>query len=276
MNDLIERYEYKYLVPEHQLPWLRDMLQTVCRRDRFSGTDGRYRVRSLYLDTDQLDLYQANGREQRDRFKARIRCYPGIDGPVFLEIKRRVGDVILKSRAPVSPDAWLELVRGNPRALDALPANTRRNAEQFLLRVQQHHLRPSLLVEYEREAYASEFDAYARVTFDRNILAQPKERLELNADGTRWRSVDDAARTFAGQPVSLLELKFERRPPAWMVGMVQRLELVRRSFSKYAHGVRGALDSPQLRTATEEAGAPTSATLRGLSAAEKASTTRTE
>jgi len=48
--------------------------------------------------------------------------------------------------------------------------------------------------------------------------------------------------------VCVLELKFERRPPAWMSQMVQRLGLVRYSFSKYCYGVTNELTLPEVRT----------------------------
>jgi hypothetical protein len=92
-------------------------------------------------------------------------------------------------------------------------------------------------VEYEREAFASVIDGYARVTLDRRVVCQPATRLDLDAWATSWRPVDHDARTSMGEPVFVLELKFERRPPRWMVDLVRRLDLVRRSFSKYCFSV---------------------------------------
>ncbi len=251
MDDIIERYEYKYLIPESVIPAIRAAVRTTSRIDRYSGPDGTYRIRSLYFDTDHYDLYWANDREQPDRFKLRARIYPGKESPVFLEVKRRVLDVIIKSRAAVSLDRWRDVLAGNEAALAALSPSPRTSAGKFLARYHRHHIRPVLLVEYEREAYISEIDSYARLTFDRKIAVQEQDKLDLDAVPTRWRAIDHRAQTRTEEPVCVLELKFERRPPRWMVALVQRLDLIRYSFSKYCYGVTAELTLPDVRRSSE-------------------------
>ena len=248
MENIIERYEYKYLVPERLVPAIRAVVRTTSKIDRYADPDGNYVIRSLYCDTDRFDLYWANDREQADRFKMRIRCYPGKKSPVFLEVKRRVMDVIVKSRAAVPADSWRDVLAGKEAALAALSPSARAGALSFISRYHRHHLHPVMLVEYTREAYVSEIDAYARLTFDRKIIIQPQDKLDLEADPRRWRAVDHTLQTRTLEPVCVLELKFERRPPAWMVSFVKRLDLVRYSFSKYCYGVTAELTLPEART----------------------------
>lgn len=252
--DVIERYEYKYLVPERLVPSIRETALAIGRLDRYANADGSYRIRSLYFDTPQYDLFWANEREQKDRFKVRARTYPGKKSPVFLEVKRRFQDVIIKSRAAVPATEWRELLeRGRPDTLAALAPGARKGADRFLGALHRHHLVPRLLVDYEREAYESTLDKYARLTFDRRVVSQRMETLDLDADETRWRPVDHPVQTRTMEPVCVLELKFERRPPAWMVALVRRLELVRYSFSKYCYGVTAQLTLPESRSARIEA-----------------------
>ncbi|WP_080682331.1 polyphosphate polymerase domain-containing protein [Sorangium cellulosum] len=251
----MERYEFKYLVPERLVPAIRATARSVGRADKYANEDGSYRIRSLYFDTRGHDLYWANAREQRDRFKVRARTYPGKKSPVFLEVKRRVQDVIIKSRACVPADEWRELVeRGNPAALERLAPGVRKGAEKFIGAIHRHDLRPTVLVDYEREAYESTLDRYARITFDRRVVCQRKEALDLEASDRGWRPVDHPVQTNTHEPVCVLELKFERRPPAWMVALVRRLELVRRSFSKYCYSVNAQLMLPDVRSARIEGG----------------------
>ncbi len=128
--DVIERYEFKYLVPERLVPAIRATACAIGRLDRYAGPGGVYRIRSLYLDTRGFDLYWANAREQRDRFKLRVRTYPGKTSPAFLEVKRRVQDVIIKSRAAVPASEWRDLLApGRPASLDRLPPGARKAAE---------------------------------------------------------------------------------------------------------------------------------------------------
>jgi SPX domain protein involved in polyphosphate accumulation len=238
-------------VPERLVPAIRAAAHAVCRPDKYADEGGTYRIRSLYFDTSRLDLFWANDREQKDRFKVRARTYPGKDSPTFLEVKRRFQDVIVKSRGAVPAAGWQELlVRGRPSALAQLSPGPRKAAERFLGVFHRHHLRPTLLVDYDREAYESTLDTYARLTFDRKIVCQRRETLDLEAPAVqRWRPVDHPAPTRTQEPVCVLELKFERRPPAWMVALVRRLDLVRFSFSKYCYGVTAQLTLPDARAA---------------------------
>jgi len=243
--DLIERYEHKFLVAERLVPAIRSFARSTSTLDRYARADGAYSIRSLYFDTPSLGLYAANGREQGYRFKVRARMYPDAPaGPCFLEVKRRCLDVIVKTRAPVPCDRWREAIDCDGATLDALTERSRTAVLSFASKVHSHHLEPVLLVQYEREAYVSEIDSYARLTLDREIRVQPMTALDFEADPRRWRLVDHAAQTRSTGSVAVLELKFERRPPAWMDTMVQRLELVRLSFSKYCYGIANELVLP--------------------------------
>jgi SPX domain protein involved in polyphosphate accumulation len=252
LDEIIERYEFKYLVPERLVPEIRATALTTSKIDRYADSDGTYLIRSLYFDTPRFDLYWANDREQGDRYKMRARVYPGKKSPVFLEVKRRVKDVIIKTRAPVPADAWLDVIAGREGALSALSPSVRTGSINFIKRVHRHHLNPVALIEYEREAYVSEVDSYARLTFDRKITVQPRDRLDFEAIPGRWRAVDHVMKTQTPEPVCVLELKFERRPPSWMAAFVKRLGLNRYSFSKYCYGVTAELTLPELRSVRQE------------------------
>jgi SPX domain protein involved in polyphosphate accumulation len=253
--DIVERYEHKFLVPERIVPEIRSFAQSTSRLDSYARDDGTYLIRSLYFDTPSFDLFMANEREQARRFKARVRMYPGAASPYFLEVKQRVLDVIVKTRAPVPRDHWRQAIDCDSATLEMLPERSRAAVFAFASKVHAHHLAPVLLVEYEREAYVSEVDSYARLTFDRKICVQEQTELDLDADDKRWRSIDHVAQTRTSEPIVVLELKFERRPPAWMHALVRRLELLRWSFSKYCYGLRNELTLPSTDRAATLQGA---------------------
>jgi SPX domain protein involved in polyphosphate accumulation len=243
--EIVERYEYKFLVEESLIPCIRSFARSTSRLDPHARADGAYTIRSLYFDTAAFDLYAANQREQASRFKVRARMYPDVpSGPHFLEVKNRRIDVIVKTRAHVPCSAWQRAVECDPDVIGSLRERSRAAAAAFAAKVHGFHLRPVLLVEYEREAYVSELDSYARVTLDRRISVQSKTELDFDADPKRWRPIDHPFQTRTTEPITVLELKFERRPPAWMHAMVRKLELVRRSFSKYCYGLTNELGSP--------------------------------
>jgi hypothetical protein len=70
----------------------------------------------------------------------------------------------------------------------------------------------------------------------------------INANNVRSLYIDHTAQTRTAEPVTVLELKFERQPPAWMVALVKRLDLIRYSFSKYCDGVNAELTLPGERS----------------------------
>lgn len=236
MDAPLQRREFKYLLDLHELPHLQRLLAPHCRPDPYAGPDGTYLIRSLYLDTWDYRLFLANEREAPVRYKARVRTYPEWPGaPVFLEIKSRVSDVIHKTRAKVARDGWTDHLRaGCPGAAD--PA-----LQAFQLRASEHGLQPTALVQYARYAWKGIEEDYARVSVDVRIQCQERHRLDLEASDRYWRPIDSTAVTLTPTVVSVLELKFAGTPPWWMQSLVQQLDLIRHSYSKYCNAVRSTL-----------------------------------
>ena len=72
-----------------------------------------YPVHSLYLDTSGLVLFRSTIDGLKNRFKLRIRFYDDNPRhPAFLEIKRRLTDVICKERAAVTREGVRLLLEG--------------------------------------------------------------------------------------------------------------------------------------------------------------------
>ncbi len=251
VRPFLRRTEYKYLIPNHLVPPIRRTLQGICRPDPHARSDGFYSVRSLYLDTAALDLYWANEHEKGDRFKARIRCYPGTNTYVFLEVKARSGDAIIKTSATVKTDRWKDVIEtSDGMDREALNPDQRRQAEHFLALVHTYHLEPKVLVEYDREAYVSSVDDYARVTLDRKIKGQMKKHLDLSVSPAQWRLIDHPVRTTTAESVWILELKFGQAVPVWMSALVRGFELSRFEFSKYCYSLGELLSLPGLRASS--------------------------
>ena len=247
---LIERREFKFLIDATTMSAVRDAIRPFCALDRHaaSAKDQRYLIESLYLDTRDFALFHANEVELKDRLKLRVRHYPGAGEQVFLEVKRRYHDVILKTRGRVAADAWPRLL-ADPffptHLLGSDPA-----VERFVALAHTHHAVPVSLVRYAREAWASVVDDYARVTFDTRIEAQPADRFAFAPDPCAWRALDDAENLGNHASLVVLELKFTSQAPSWMMHLVQRLDLWRRAFSKYGSAVRATHGAPSRRTPT--------------------------
>ena len=81
-----QRFELKYLVHEAITPALRDFVSSYLELDDFASgrPDMSYPVHSLYLDSDDLQTYQAAVNGVRNRFKLRLRYYnDDPDAPVY-------------------------------------------------------------------------------------------------------------------------------------------------------------------------------------------------
>lgn len=245
-TEVLDRREFKYLVPEGMAQDIIHAISSVCARDPYAGPSGMYTIRSLYLDSNKFGCYWANEREQADRFKCRIRSYPPLSNYVWFEVKARSLDAIHKTRVRIPGEDWQALV-DNPtmKRLEKIPMPGRPYAERFLALVHTHHLVPKVLVDYEREAFFSEVDDYARVTFDRSIRCQVQENLSVGAKENAWRVVDQPVVTHTAEPMCVVELKFGAMVPRWMSVLVQNFELLRYSFSKYCYSVDAQLLLPR-------------------------------
>lgn len=246
----LQRREYKCLIDERTVERVRRYIAGFCTIDPYAAERGRYTIDTLYLDTPALDTYWATVEDRGDRYKLRVRGYPDASrAPVFLEVKRRVGDTILKTRAAVS-GGWAH-------ALDSagvLPPDgkQRRAFDNFICHYHAKPMLPAVLVRYEREPYFSLIDEYARVTFDRCLAFQSAAELSLVPERGHWTYVDHAAAQRGLAPSSstvLLELKFTSLAPAWMRQMVHTLDLQRLSFCKYTRAIEALRCTPVPRTA---------------------------
>ncbi len=234
------RRELKYAVTEAQAQRLMDYVAPYCLEDPHApGPREDYTVTSLYLDTERLDHYWAKKTLQPVRMKVRVRTY-GRDagGVVFVEVKRRYGDVIVKSRARVPRDVWSGLVEGRaPTDWNFLRPADVAALEDFHTQVVRQRLGPVVAVRYERTALVGRVDPGFRITFDRQLRSQRTDVPLLPAADVGYRAIDFGVLLGSGFSPVILELKFSERFPLWVEDMVRRFGLLRQSLSKYVAAV---------------------------------------
>lgn len=231
-----QRFERKYLITENQALLVREFVRCYLTQDLHTktGPDGySYCVHSLYLDSPDLLTYWAWMCCEKKRFKLRIRYYDqSPDSPLFFEIKRRVGDCILKQRALVKRSALPSLLGGQlpcandlvhdgPEAMVAL--------QRFCELVRRLGALPVLQLGYLREAWVSARGNSVRVTIDRRVCAGVKRTADLNPQMAQTVS------PFGTQVI--LELKFTDWFPNWLRDMVRQLNLVASGAAKYCTSV---------------------------------------
>lgn len=231
---VIERYEMKYRIPPPLAAPIRAVVQAYCDPDS-ANEGGRYMISSLYLDSAQRRLYRETMTRQPRRYKLRVRRYAGPEH--YLEIKRRIKEVVHKSRIRIPGDAWPGALL-DPRlsaGLDLGPEG-RRDLDDFVARCLRIGAEPATVVRYERDAWVGRDEDYARVTFDQYLTAaEPAGWIVPVADADAdWHPVDTPDRYGLTRSGLVLELKCTAAVPLWMTDLVHRFGLKRTGFSKYA------------------------------------------
>lgn len=240
-NAELERYEAKYVLHPSLVPEIREFLRPFCKPDPNAGGDPpEYVITTLQLDSATLALHLAKERESSNRFKLRCRTY-GLDGkaPVFLEIKRKIKGVIVKSRVMIPREHWGPALFGHsPPEIPFRSRHDRANFGEFRRLMQILDARPVMNIRYHRESYLGAIDDYARVTFDRRMCYCPARGWDVPPMGVRWRGMDSATVFNRSYSPVILELKTYRNAPTWMSDLTERFGLERSGFCKYSTAMR--------------------------------------
>jgi len=228
------RYEFKYLLRADLFERLVEEVSHFMDYDGFvhPQLDNRYFVRSLYFDNDMASNYHEKIDGVKVRRKFRIRTYdvtPQKDVPIYLEEKGRTVERTYKRR--ISIDArhlpfFYDPQTNAKKLLELYPDTDLVDA--FVFSALRKDLAPKVLVDYLRKPFTSEYDAYFRVTFDNTLKALATGSL-FPANNANWILAE------AGH--TILEVKFNRRIPAWFHKILQAYNMRRLSISKFCKGM---------------------------------------
>jgi len=238
----IERHEAKYIVPYTLMPEIRRYIAPYIVKDKHGiGDIPKYLVRTIQLDNRNLSLHYAKEVEALNRFKLRIRTY-GTDGkaPYFVEIKRKLGAVIVKSRSVLTSEVYSPELFLNPGA--HIPFSSEKehmNYLDFIRLSQEIGAQPVLMIQYERESYMGRLEDYARVTFDTKVSYQMTPSYDFaHVNGRRFRRIDTLTGLRSDYAGCVMELKSKMGIPRWMLDFVRAFNLVRVGFCKYSAALR--------------------------------------
>lgn len=231
------RFELKYVIDEQRAHDIRDYLRGYMQPDEYvqDSLNCSYPVYSLYLDAPTLVLYRQTLRGLKNRFKLRIRFYDDLPtSPAFLEIKRRLTDVIRKERAALRKEGVRQLLNGaRPDPSHLIQGNGNCGGlaalDRFCSLCEEIGAVGAAYVYYVREAYVLPDSDNLRVTFDRRLrgdragrqikLSPPEQGIPARVAGV------------------VLEIKFVDRFPRWLQDMAYEFDLQRCSMAKYVHCV---------------------------------------
>ena len=155
------------------------------------------------------------------RDKYRIRIYNLSDRAIFLERKRKLGDLIQKSSVQITRRLCDQLIDGNPAGLykSANPL-----LQDMYVQMRTRFLRPKVIVDYAREAYLHPAED-VRITFDLSLRSGLFSRDLFNP---KLPTVCPHDRN-----VEILEVKFNNYLPAYINALLHGVEAERSAVSKY-------------------------------------------
>ena len=203
------RHELKYFIHPAEVEALRNRLRPVLKLDSHCRGGRPYAIRSLYFDDIDDSAYydKVDGVMHRDKY--RIRIYNYSDQEIFLERKRKLGDLIQKSSAMITRRLCEQLIQGDPRGLYRAGNPL---LQDMYVQMRTKLLRPSVIVDYEREAYLHPAEN-VRITFD----------LKLRSGLASSDLFNPAVATVCphDRNVEILEVKFDNYLPDHIGGLLR-------------------------------------------------------
>ena len=217
---MVYRNEIKHEISAADKAAICASMRAVARPDPHAGSDGRYLIRSLYFDTpaDKALREKLDGVSEREKF--RIRFYNGDPSVMHLEKKVKRGGLGYKVSAPITAEEAQRIVDGDT---NWMAVSGRGLIVELYAKIKSEGLRPKTIVDYTRTPFVYG-PGNVRVTIDENI------RTGLGCtDFLNSRCVTVPA----GEPVILLEVKWDDYLPAVIRRAVAVKSRHSTAFSKY-------------------------------------------
>ena len=280
-TDVFERKEVKYRLDARQHRAMAAALRGRMAPDAF----GRTRIVSRYFDTPERALIERSLDKPLYKEKLRLRSYgsPQAGDRVFVEIKKKYKGIVYKRRVGCSLAAAEAYLGGESyeqacarfplpdpamaaESLSPRSAQIAREIDEFVARYRP--LRPSMLIECERVAYASIATIAAAAgggATGLRALGDVPDDLRITFDaGIAYGDLFARDAGAASHPLlpdgdAVMEIKSSGPFPLWLVRALDACEAYPTSFSKYGEAYRACMAAYR--------GAPSFATARASQAA---------
>lgn len=211
----------KYFIHPAEVEALRIRLRRGLQLDSHCYGGRPYAIRSLYFDDIEDSAYfdKVGGVMHRDKY--RIRIYRHSDQEIFLERKRKLGDLIQKSSVQITRRLCEQMIAGDPRGLYR---SSNPLLQDMFVQMRTKLLRPSVIVDYEREAYLHPVEN-VRITFDLKLRSGLHSTDLFNPNIPVLSPLDGN--------VEILEVKYDNYLPDHIRRMLAEVKAERSAVSKY-------------------------------------------
>lgn len=219
---VFERHEKKYRLSEEKYLLLIEKLAKYMKEDEY----GKYKICSLYFDTDDFLLIRRSIEKPKYKEKLRLRSYgtPTSKSTVFLELKKKLDGVTYKRRISLTlAEAECYLNDGKP------PKNKGQILEEIDWFIKSYKTKAKVLLFYERMALYGIEDNSLRITFDSDI--------RFRTENLDFTNVDDGV-PLLNSGERIMEIKIVGAFPIWLSQLLAELKIYPTSFSKYGIAYR--------------------------------------
>ncbi|KLU07379.1 hypothetical protein RISK_000457 [Rhodopirellula islandica] len=233
MND--KRIELKYQLDPSLASEVKQWARQHLAADPHCETGDSYDVNTLYLDTQQLDLFHQTGVIGRRKY--RVRRY-GREAQLWLESKSKKKSEVQKTRSAGPEQEVLQALIGLddiPEQKDDDSTSTPWFGDWFCDQATERQLRPTIQVHYRRFArMGTEQGQNMRLTIDSQLHASPASEWEVASEDAS----SDRSQRVKATPLEILELKFHRIMPHRFKELLREFPIPVTGFSKYRAAIR--------------------------------------
>lgn len=217
---MVYRNELKHIITPADKAAICANMRAVAKLDGHVNENGTYLIRSLYFDNlaDKALREKLDGVNEREKF--RIRYYNGDTSLIHLEKKSKKNGLGCKLSADLTAQEAQRIVDGD---VNWMATSGRPLVVELYAKMKSQGLRPKTIVDYTRIPFVYG-PGNVRVTIDYNI------RTGLNC--TDFLN-PDCITIPAGDPVILLEVKWDEYLPSIIKRAVQVKSRRAAAFSKY-------------------------------------------
>lgn len=232
MAEIFRRVEKKYIINSQQYLNLLPEILKYMEEDQY----GKSVICNIYFDTENYDLIRRSIEKTFFKEKVRLRSYntPNMDSNVYLEIKRKINNVVGKRRIKISLQDFYNFI-SKSNSLTNVNAQIKRELDYIF---DYYKLEPKMYISYERVALYQKENRDFRVTFDSNILARTYDlKLELGNYGVNILDRNNY----------IMEIKTLGTIPMWFVKLINELRIKPGKFSKYGESYKKLIISDEIK-----------------------------
>lgn len=216
----------KFMITKEQYKKVVEGFGDRMELDEYNIGGNLYTIMNLYYDTPLDDLVSTGlKREDKYRFKIRLRSYDPEYPTAFLEIKKKVNGLVNKRRTLMYIDDVNPFLMEHKEVPESKIVK-RQVIKELDVIAKNIELMPKVVLCYDREAFfgTRAEDGDLRVTFDTNIRARRYD-LDLRKGSHGERILDE---NFV-----LMEVKVDKSVPLWLARLMSENSVRKKRFSKY-------------------------------------------